>query len=125
MNPIILAYNGSHFESLDTISEEDDTKAIDLVESVKLGEYTLAKKDIQNIMRITKTKQKENRITIEPTRKAKVNKWDYSNTYQHTCKGCGNNFKIKNDLVQHVRQTNKHNTCLTCNEVLWGDRAQK
>ena len=48
LNPIILAYDVSHFESLDTISEEDDTKAIDLVESVKLGEYTLAKKDIQH-----------------------------------------------------------------------------
>ena len=74
-------------------------------------------------MRITKTKQKEMNITIEPTGKAKVNKGEYSNTYQHTCKGCVNSFKIKNDLVQYVRQTHKHNTCLTCNKILWGDGA--
>ena len=36
LNPIILAYNGAQFESMDTSSDEDDTKAIDLVESVKL-----------------------------------------------------------------------------------------
>ena len=37
-NSIILAYNGTHYESPNKCSEEDDKKAIDLVESVKLGE---------------------------------------------------------------------------------------
>ena len=38
MNTIILAYNGTHFKSQDTCSEEDDIKAIDRIESVKLGD---------------------------------------------------------------------------------------
>ena len=39
---LLKAANGSClFESLDTCSDEDETKAIDLVESVKLGEYML------------------------------------------------------------------------------------
>ena len=54
-NPIILAYNGTHFESLDTCSEEDNIKAIDLVESVKIGEYKLVQKDIQGSQGPTKT----------------------------------------------------------------------
>ena len=97
-------------------------KAIDLVHSEKFGEYTLAKKDIQNITRISTTKQKETTITTEPKGKAKVNKGEYSNTHQYKCKGCSDSFKTKNDLVHHVRQTHKHNTCLTRNKVLWGDR---
>ena len=40
-NPTMLAYNGSHYESLDTCSKEDDIKAINIVESVKLREYKL------------------------------------------------------------------------------------
>ena len=39
VNPIILAYDGSHYESLETLSENDDKKAINLESSVKVGEY--------------------------------------------------------------------------------------
>ena len=31
INPIILVYNGIHFESLKTLSPEDDKKAIEIV----------------------------------------------------------------------------------------------
>ena len=58
VNPIILAYDDSHYESLETISENDDTKAIDLVHSVKIGEYNLKKRNISNITRISKSTQK-------------------------------------------------------------------
>ena len=43
INPIILAYDGSHYESLETLSEDDGKKAIDLVHSVKIKEYNLKK----------------------------------------------------------------------------------
>ena len=36
-NPIILAYYGSHYKSLDTCTNEDDIKAIKLVESGNKG----------------------------------------------------------------------------------------
>ena len=51
-NPVILAYNVSHYEWLDTcINNEDDKKAINLVESVSKGEYNLTQSDIQQMSR--------------------------------------------------------------------------
>ena len=64
LNPIILVYNGAHFESLDTCSDKDETEAIDLVESIKLGEYKLEQKDIQYITRIAKTNKKDVDVEI-------------------------------------------------------------
>ena len=79
VNPIILGYNGSHYESLDTCSEEDNIKAMNLVESVKLGEYKLEQKDMQHITRITRIKRSIN-ISKGNTSKAKVNKGEHTNT---------------------------------------------
>ena len=45
-NPILLAYNGIHFESLETMSLEDDNKVIELVELKKSNGYTLDKTHI-------------------------------------------------------------------------------
>ena len=50
-NLIILAYNGSHYESLDTCANEDDIKAINLAKSIKKGEYNLTQSDIQQMSR--------------------------------------------------------------------------
>ena len=91
-NSIILAYNGTHYESPNKCSEEDDKKAIDLVESVKLGEYKLEQKDIQHITRITRIKRDIN-ISKGNTSKAK-----HTNTKKDTCKGCYNQFTTINDL---------------------------
>ena len=32
-NPVIIAYNSSHYESLETIDDNDNNRAIELVES--------------------------------------------------------------------------------------------
>ena len=37
-NPILMGYNGTHFKSLETMSKEDDIRAIELVKSKN---YTL------------------------------------------------------------------------------------
>ena len=74
INPIILAYNGSHYESLETLSIEDDKKAIDLVHLVKTKGYKLKKRDIAIMARISKSTKPEINITKEPEGKAKVNK---------------------------------------------------
>ena len=52
-NPIILAYNGTHFESLETMSPEDDIRAIELVELKKSNGYVLNKTHIQLMSRIS------------------------------------------------------------------------
>ena len=105
MNPIILAYDGSHY---DTISENDDTNAIDLVHSVKVGDYTLAKEDIPNIKRISKNTQKN------PRERARSKKWNITTHTNMNARGCINTYKIKTELTHHIRQSHKHNNCLTC-----------
>ena len=87
-NPVILAYNGSHYEWLDSCTnKEDDIKAINLVESVTKGEYNLTQSDIQQMSRITRIKRDTN-ISKENTTKAKVNKEGKNSTKNHTCKVC-------------------------------------
>ena len=66
INPIILAYNGSHFESHETLNQEDDKKTIELVNLVK-------KQNIPHMTRISQTKKIAICITKEPDGKAKVN----------------------------------------------------
>ena len=56
-NPILLAYNGIHFESLETMSIEDDKKAIELVKLKKANRYTLDKTHIEVMTRISQTKK--------------------------------------------------------------------
>ena len=56
-SPMILAYNGIHFESLETMSIEDDKKAIELVKLKKANGYTLDKTHIKVMTRVSKTKR--------------------------------------------------------------------
>ena len=53
-NPILLAYNGIHFESLETMSLEDDKKTIELVKLKKSNGYTLDKTHIEVMTRMKK-----------------------------------------------------------------------
>ena len=57
INPIILAYDGSHFESLETLSSEDDKKSIKLVNLVKIDGYKLNTNHIPHMTRISQTKR--------------------------------------------------------------------
>ena len=43
INPIVLAYNGSHYESLEKLSPDNGKKAIELVNLVKTNGYKLKK----------------------------------------------------------------------------------
>ena len=89
LNPIILAYDSSHYESLDTISEKYDTKAIDLVHSVKVGDYTLAKEDIPNIKRISKNTQKN------PRERPRSKKWNITTHTNMNARGVLTPTKLK------------------------------
>ena len=40
-NPILMAYNGTHFESLETITTKDDTRAKEIVQLIKSNKYEL------------------------------------------------------------------------------------
>ena len=56
-NPILLAYNGIHFESLETMNTEDDKKAIELVKLKKTNGFILDKTHIEVMTRISQTKK--------------------------------------------------------------------
>ena len=49
INPVLIGYNGTHFESLETMSPEDDVRAIELVNLEKSINYLLNKTHIQYI----------------------------------------------------------------------------
>ena len=53
---MLMAYNGTHFESLETMSPEDDKRAIELVELKKSNGYRLDKTHIEIMSRISQTK---------------------------------------------------------------------
>ena len=55
-NPILMAYNGTHFESLETMSPEDDIRAIELVNLIKSNKYILNKTHIQSMARVSHNK---------------------------------------------------------------------
>ena len=48
-----MAYNGTHFESLETLSPEDDIRAIELVNLIKSNKYILNKTHIQSMARVS------------------------------------------------------------------------
>ena len=53
INPVVVAYNGYHYESIVPMTNEDCIRSIKLVESYKNGEYTLGRKDIKKLTQLT------------------------------------------------------------------------
>ena len=89
INPIILAYDGSHFESLETLSPEDDKKTIKLVNLVKTDGYKL-KETKHNTHGKSIPEQKPAICTTkEPESKAKVKQGEYNKLlHKFKCKTC-------------------------------------
>ena len=56
INPVLMGYNGTHFESLETMSPEDDIRAIELVNLIKSNKYILNKTHIQSMARVSHNK---------------------------------------------------------------------
>ena len=76
--PIVLAYNGIHFKSLETMSTEDDKKAIELVKLKKTNGYILNRTHIEIMTRISHTKKNPAIVTKGPEHKAKVKNGEYA-----------------------------------------------
>ena len=49
INPVIVAYNGYHYESIEPMTDADRLRSVRLVESYKNGEYPMEKKDIKSL----------------------------------------------------------------------------
>ena len=74
--PIILAYNMSHYESMEPLTDIDTQKCIDLFKNYKDGKYKYKKKDLPFLLNIDNTrpadpaaKNKPN-ICYEPSRES-------------------------------------------------------
>ena len=94
INPIILAYNGPHYTSLDPLSPDDGKKTIELVNLVKTNGYTLKKQNISNMARISQCKKTKICTTTEPESKAKVQRGKYNKLI--------NTFKCKTYDIQNT-----------------------
>ena len=92
-NPLMLGYNSVHFESLETISHQDELRAIELAQLIKSGQYELNNSHVQKMTQIT---QNNNNQT---GKKGKLTKGAHHyNTYKHQWK------EVKNSSLFYVNR---------------------
>ena len=61
-NPLLLAYDTVHFESIETISQRDEIRAIELAQLIKSGQYVLNNSHVQEMTKISHNTNKDNII---------------------------------------------------------------
>ena len=61
-NPLLLAYDTVHFESIETISQREKIRAIELAQLIKSGQYILNNSHVQEMTKISHNTNKENII---------------------------------------------------------------
>ena len=100
-NPVILAYNSSHYE---------------LVKSYKKGTYKINQDDLEIMTNIRRPGAQID-TTIQTRLIPKV--MEYIKT--HKCKGCTKRFVTYKDLTYHNRQTHMPNECNKCKIIVNGE----
>ena len=68
-NPLLIAYDSVHFESIEPISRRDELRAIELADWIKTKQYKLTHKDTQKMTSITQNNNPElevKKITCGP-----------------------------------------------------------
>ena len=99
--PIVLAYNGDHFESLIPSSDEDIEKTAQLVEAFKTGKYEIPEslKNLFNFNRILTQKRKK-------TEKTSSEENDSSDDFQNEKKSGSGWTKVKNSKKKFQPEEN-------------------
>ena len=120
-NPILMAYNGTHYESLETITPRDDNRAKEIVQLIKSNKYVLDNSHIQSMAKVS-----HNRAipTKELSNKDKVTKGEYGpNKFKYKCvnSGCKCSFEAKTDLVKHNAKTHALHQCIICKAQKYGE----
>ena len=109
---VLIGYNGTHFKSLETMSQEDDIRAIELVNLVKSNNYKLNKKQIQSMARISHNKPA---ATKEMADKAKVNPGEYRDLkHRLKCQVYNGSYESKIYLTQHNALVHARRHCIIC-----------
>ena len=118
-NPLLIAYDSVHFESIEPISRRDELRAIELAEWIKTGKYKLTHKDTQKMTIISQNYNPElevKKITKEP-------EMSHINTHKHKCDVCVISYQGSAYLTTHNRKIHKQNECEICKLQTYGDNA--
>ena len=117
-NPLILAYNTVYFESIETISQRDEIRAIELAQLIKSGQYMLNNSHVQEITKISHNTNKENTIN------AKTQKREHGlNTHKHKCEVCKCSYEAKSDLTKHNTKIHAMHECTVCKAQKYGENS--
>ena len=71
-NPLMVGYNSVHFESLETISHQDELRAIELAQLIKSGQYELNNSHVQ---KMTQMIQNNNKQAMKKGLQIRLKKW--------------------------------------------------
>ena len=119
INPIILAYNGTHYEILETITHRDDNRAIEIAQLIKSNNYVLDNSHIQGMAKVSHNRNDQ---TKELKDRSKVTQGEYGpNKYKHKCEPCKCSFEAKTDLVKHNTKKHTLHQCIICKEQKYGE----
>merc|ERR1711892_1270015 len=116
-NPLLVAYDSVHFESIEPISRRDELRAIELAEWIKTGKYKLTHKYTQKMTKISQNFNPEleaKKITIGP-------EMSNINTHKNKCDLCVISYQVSANLTTHNRKIHKLNECEICKLQTYGD----
>merc|ERR1711892_540001 len=118
-NPLLLAYDSVHFESIEPISRRDELRAIELADWIQTGKYKLTFRDTQKMTKISQNFNPDleaKKITIGP-------EMSHINKQKNKCDVCVINYQISANLTTHNRKIHKLNECEICKLQTYGDNA--
>merc|ERR1711892_917012 len=116
-NPLLLAYDSVHFESLEPISRRDELRAIELADWIHKGEYKLTFRDTQKMTIISQNFNPEleaKKIIITP-------EMSHISKHRNKCDVCRISYKVCANLTTHNRKIHKLNECKICKTQIYGD----
>ena len=115
-NPLLLAYDSVHFESIETISQQDEIRAIELAQLIKSGQYMLNNSHVQEMTKISHNTDKRN------TKNEKYTKGAHNyNTHKHKCDVCKISYEAKSDLTTHNTKIHAQHECKVCKSQKYGE----
>ena len=115
-NPLLLAYDSVHFESIETISQKDEIRAIELAQLIKSGQYMLNNSHVQEMTKISHNNDKKNTKNEKPTKGAH----NY-NTHKNKCDVCKISYEAKSDLTTHNTKIHAQHECKVCKSQKYGE----
>ena len=115
-NPLLVAYDSVHFKSLETISRQDELRAIEIAQMIKSGQYELTNSNIQKMTQITKNNFTKIGETGKPVKGA-----HHYNTHKHKCEVCKISYQANADLTTHNKKIHTQYECKICKTQKYGE----